>query len=67
MDGPTPEAMRIGEYLAEFSPPSYRGQFKVEDWAEIVECVWAAEDLLGEPPVDLDGRPRFQTPSGPRS
>lgn len=42
------EAIRVGRYLAEFSPPSYRDRFSEEGWAEIVECVWAAEEVLLE-------------------
>lgn len=53
---PTEEAQAIGRYLAEFPPGGYGDRYSAHGWARIADAVWAAEDVLKEPPVDLDGR-----------
>lgn len=54
---PTPEAMAVGRYLAEFPPPFVGDRWSEHGWAIIADAVWAAEDALNEPQVDADGRP----------
>jgi hypothetical protein len=54
---PTPEALAVGRFLAEFPPSPLYDRFSERGWAVIADAVWSAEDALKEPEVDLDGRP----------
>lgn len=54
---PSEEAMRVGNYLAEFPPPGFHDRYSPRGWADLVEAVWAADDAVNEPQVDADGRP----------